>query len=67
MTTKMKLTHIAAQLDQLKRELDALAQPVCEGGAVDISFWASHELGRVTFTLGLQARTLMKLAQPLEG
>lgn len=60
MTTKAKLQHIAAQITQLSRELDALART-----APDISFFASHELGVADGVLQTAARLILKQAAKL--
>ena len=65
MTTKDKLLHIAAQMDQLKREIHALAQPVSHGGAPDVSLAASHKLGVVQGFLFYGARKLTEVADAL--
>lgn len=66
MTTREKLLHIAAQLEQLKRELQAISRPVSEGGAADISLPASHRLGRVQSNIFYSVSDLTKLAGELK-
>lgn len=65
MTTRAKLLHLAAQIHQLRRELWQIGLPVSEGGAADISFAASHQLGVVHNSLGYHADTLTRLAKTL--
>lgn len=65
MTTRDKLLNLAARMDQLRRELLALAGPVNEGGAPDISFPASHVLGTAELMMGEASRRLMRVAAEL--
>lgn len=62
MTTKDKLLHIAAQLDQIVRELEAIGAPVSQGGAADISFAASHVIGTVLMSIGFASKRLVVLS-----
>ncbi len=65
LTTKQSLLHIAAQMEQLKRELSAISRPVSEGGSADISFPASHALGIAESYLVYGAKKLLEVAVSL--
>lgn len=65
LTTKDKLLHIAAQIDQLARELEAIGAPIAQGGASDISFAASHTIGVELTMLHSASRKLQQLAGTL--
>lgn len=60
--TSKRFLHWAAQLDQMRREMERLAAPVVDGGSADISFAASHRLGTITMQLGLNSRDLTRIA-----
>lgn len=62
MTTKDKLLHLAAQIDQHRRELLALAGPINQGGATDISFAASHTLGVAASLMSSTSAILTQVA-----
>jgi len=64
-STKEKLAHFAAQLDQLEREIEALAGPVENGGAADLSFFASHELGIAMSAIRSASRIILKQSAKL--
>lgn len=66
LSTKERLLHIAAQCEQLSRELSTIGAPVSEGGASDISFAASHQLGVALGSLRYTASRLTKLAGNLQ-
>ena len=65
MTTREKLLHIAAQMEQLKRELEAIGRPISMGGAADISMAASHGIGVAQSFLFYGAGKLTKIAGEL--
>lgn len=60
MTTQQKLLAIAAQLEQIHRELDAIGKD-----APDISFPASHRIGRAMSSIWYAAKDLTTLSGDL--
>ena len=66
MTTRDKLLDIAARAYQLSRELEAIGAPVAQGGADDISFAASHQIGCSLGSLRYTSTKLTKLANDLQ-
>ena len=62
MTTKDKLLEIAAQCEQLRILLHSIGKPIREGGANDISFAASHEIGTIMACLEMCSRKLTRVS-----
>lgn len=66
MSTKEKLLHIASECERLAGMLKIIGSPIKDGGADDISFAASHQIGVSIGSLHYTGIKLIKLASNLQ-